>query len=241
MDISHNQIDFPLLDEAIQMKPQWLRDSFDHSIQLIGLLKPDGTLLEANQKALDFMGVRREAVVGRAFWLTPWWMHSPELPLVKAAIAKAALGETIRMEVTFRSAKGVLTPFDFSLSPVPDETGAVAFLMAEARDILERKHTEQRIQHSRHEVEQRVVAQLAELSLINAKLQQEVQDRHQAEADLRESETRYRTISALTSDFIYSYSVTPEGSFTDDWMPPPLNFHAELFLRGITQGRKWPP
>ena len=43
-----------------------------------GLLSPDGTLLEVNQAALEAVGVARDEVVGKPFWETPWWSHSPE-------------------------------------------------------------------------------------------------------------------------------------------------------------------
>ena len=37
----------------------------------------DGTLLEANQTALEYAGVSQEAVVGRPAWETPWWTAQP--------------------------------------------------------------------------------------------------------------------------------------------------------------------
>lgn len=42
-----------------------------------GLLKPDGTLLEANRPSLAFAGSRRDEVVGRQFWETVWFRYAP--------------------------------------------------------------------------------------------------------------------------------------------------------------------
>ena len=42
---------------VLQNSEQKLRGIFDHAFQFIGLLKPDGTVVDANQAALDFAGV----------------------------------------------------------------------------------------------------------------------------------------------------------------------------------------
>jgi ligand-binding sensor protein len=53
---------------------------FNQAFQFLGLLSLDGRLLQANRTALDFCGIREEEeVVGKLFWDTPWWRHSPEL------------------------------------------------------------------------------------------------------------------------------------------------------------------
>jgi diguanylate cyclase (GGDEF)-like protein/PAS domain S-box-containing protein len=44
------------------------------------------------------------------------------------------------------------------------------------------------------------------------------EQRRLAEAALRESEARYRTISELTSDFAYSLEVCPDGSLAYEWL-----------------------
>ena len=53
-----------------------LRAIFDQRYQLAGVLSPEGVLIDANQRALNFAGVELKDVVGRLFWETPWWSHS---------------------------------------------------------------------------------------------------------------------------------------------------------------------
>ena len=115
------------------------RAIFDQTFQFIGLLDVDGTLLEANQTALSFAGVRSEDVIGKPLWETAWWAHSPELQeQLREAIRAAARGEVVRFEATHPGSGGQLHHIDFSLKPVHDATGSVVLLIPEGRDITNR-------------------------------------------------------------------------------------------------------
>ena len=43
----------------------------------MGLLKPDGTVVEVNQAALQARGLTDAEVSGRPFWDTDWWTTAP--------------------------------------------------------------------------------------------------------------------------------------------------------------------
>ena len=122
---------------------QKLRGIFDHAFQFIGLLKPDGTVVDANQAALDFAGVSQSAVLGKFFWETPWWRHSAaEQTRLRDAVQRAAQGQFVRYETTHPGPDGILRSIDFSLKPVRDEKGQVVMLIPEGRDITGIKQTE---------------------------------------------------------------------------------------------------
>ncbi|HIK32641.1 MAG TPA: PAS domain S-box protein [Oscillatoriales cyanobacterium M4454_W2019_049] len=133
-----------------------LRDSerrfraiFNSMYQFIGLLQPDGTLLEANQTALDFFGITIEGVRGRPFWEMPWGSSSQEVQVrVRHEIERAAGGEFVRYEAEVRGAGGTRATLDFSLKPVFDEAGEVVLLIPEGRDITERKRAEMALKAS---------------------------------------------------------------------------------------------
>lgn len=121
-----------------------LRAVFDSSYQFIGLLAPDGTLLDANKKALEFAHVTPDDVVGQPYWETPWWSDSPEKQSkLRDAIERAAAGEVVCFEIEHVSPTGQRLFVDFSLSPVVDENGEVVLLVPEGRDITQRKELEQ--------------------------------------------------------------------------------------------------
>ena len=132
----------------LKQSQQKFRAIFDNTFQFIGLLEPNGNLIEANRTALDFVGLTSEDVRGKPFWTTPWWSMSPEIQAqIKQAISRAARGEFVRFEVEHPGKDRVVT-VDFSLTPIKDETGRVVLLIPEGRNINARKQTEAKLQQS---------------------------------------------------------------------------------------------
>jgi PAS domain S-box-containing protein len=121
------------------------RAILDQTFGFIGLLTPDGALIEANRTALEFAGVGESDVQGKPFWETPWWTHSREMQdRLRNAIKAAVSGEFVRFEATHRAASdGQIHSVDFSLKPVRNESGEVVFLIPEGRDVTDRKRAEE--------------------------------------------------------------------------------------------------
>ncbi|MEG4454058.1 ATP-binding protein [Microcoleus sp. N9_A1] len=132
---------------------QMLRESerrfraiFDSSFQLTKLLTPQGIVLEVNETALDFAGLRSEDIVGRPMWEMAIWAQSLQVcEQLQCAIGKASRGEFFRSEIDLLGKSGQIMTVDFSLKPVKNETGQVLLLIAEARDISDRKRAEAEI------------------------------------------------------------------------------------------------
>ncbi|MEG4321991.1 MULTISPECIES: ATP-binding protein [unclassified Microcoleus] len=132
---------------------QMLRESerrfraiFDSSFQLTKLLTPEGIVLEVNETALDFAGVRSQDIVGRPIWQMMIWPQTRKFSeQLQFAIAKASRGEFFRSEIDLLGKSGQIVTVDFSLKPVKNETGQVLLLIAEARDISDRKRAEAEI------------------------------------------------------------------------------------------------
>lgn len=121
---------------------------FDATFQFIGLLEPDGTLIEANQTALDFGDLTREDVIGKPFWECRWWTLSTQTQDdLRAAVQRAAAGEFIRYEVDVRGAGDHTATIDFSLKPIL-KNGHVLYIIPEGRDITEIKKAQQAHQYT---------------------------------------------------------------------------------------------
>ena len=148
-DLEKERAELQRTVEALREKERRYRAILDHTYQFIGLMTPDGTLIEANKTALAFSGIKESDVSEKPFWDTPWWTHSKELQeRLREAVRTAAGGEFVRFEATHPAADGALRYIDFSLSPVKDETGKVVLLIPEGRDITDRKMTEQALRQS---------------------------------------------------------------------------------------------
>jgi PAS domain S-box-containing protein len=115
----------------------------------MGLITPGGTVLETNPASLEFGGVTRDEVVGRPFWSTPWFAHTPGAGAqVRAAVARAAGGQFVRYEVSLTRPAGDALTFDFSLHPVRGEDGRVVLIVPEGRDITDRVRAEGALRES---------------------------------------------------------------------------------------------
>ncbi|WP_255190932.1 PAS domain-containing sensor histidine kinase [Natronobeatus ordinarius] len=122
---------------------------FNQTYQFTGLLDTDGTLLEANDSALEFGGFDREDVVGNSLWKSGWWQTSVEAQeTLKAAIESAADGEFVRYDEAVQGADGAVI-IDFSLRPITDERGDVVLLVAEGRNITAHKRRAQELEQKR--------------------------------------------------------------------------------------------
>jgi PAS domain S-box-containing protein len=148
------------------------RSVFNSTFQLMGLLSVDGKLLEANNTSLQVIGASLPDVVGRPFWETPWWTHSPELQTrLQEAIRQAAAGASVHFEATHPKPDGNLMRIDFSLTPIRDKRGRVIFLVPEGRDITEIKQAEDKVHQLNVQLEQRVVERTAQLKDANRELE----------------------------------------------------------------------
>lgn len=114
------------------------RAIFDHAFEAIGLLSPDGTVLEINRAGRALVeGMSK--LEGLPLWDLPWAggefvTDDFARQRLKAAIAAAAKGETVRYTVDLKDGD---TPrkIDLSLVPVKDEKGAVVYIVPEGRDV----------------------------------------------------------------------------------------------------------
>ena len=74
----------------------------------IGLLTPEGILLEINEMSLNDARIQREEVIGKPLAEVPWWSCSPmSQERVRQAIARAGRGETVRFEAMIHPRDGM--------------------------------------------------------------------------------------------------------------------------------------
>ena len=145
------------MEQVVQANKKRLRDLIDGlgPTMFVGLLTPEGILIEANRSALAAAGLETKDVLGKPFEDTYWWSHSPKVQRQLAeAIERAALGESSRYDVQVRAAGGHLMDVDFSLQPARDESGKIVYLVPSASVITERKRTEDALRESDQKFQQ---------------------------------------------------------------------------------------
>ncbi|WP_305882551.1 PAS domain-containing protein [Haloplanus ruber] len=126
---------------------------FDNTYTFTGLLDPDGTVREANETALEFGGVDREAVVGKRLWETCWFAASETArSTVRKAVQQARSGDLFRDEVRIQGTDRAVV-IDFSIRPITDEAGTVTSLVPEGREITDRKQRERELRRSERRLE----------------------------------------------------------------------------------------
>lgn len=120
------------------------RAIFDLSFSFIGLLSPEGRVLDVNKSALNFIGLELGAVRNKFFWDTPWWDHSVETQSqVRRIITQATTKKKVMREETVHIAlDGTQHIVDFTIRPVIDSQGNVELLIPEGHDITELKQAE---------------------------------------------------------------------------------------------------
>ena len=128
-------------DGADVRRQKMARIILDSMYQFLGLLDVEGTVLEINRAALDGAGLCLEEVLGKPFWQARWWAVSEEVQgRVREMIAEARTGRFVRCDFeVFGELQGHKTiVIDFSLTPILDDEGGVAFLLPEGRNISEK-------------------------------------------------------------------------------------------------------
>jgi PAS domain S-box-containing protein len=133
----------------LQAQQARLRTIFETSYTNQGVLSLDGILVDVNATALEGVAVKRDAVIGRPFWETPWFTGTPGVPeMVRDAIPRVANGETARQEIFISLPVGGWRWYDFQMRPVHDEEGMVVALVAEASDLTARRKAEEALRQA---------------------------------------------------------------------------------------------
>lgn len=160
-----------LMGTALETSKKRLRDIIDGVApsMFVGLLTPQGILVEANLPALTTSGLHSEDVIGKPFEETYWWSYSQEIQeQLRETISRAALGEASRYDTRIRAAENEFIDIDFSLQPLRDETGEVVFLIPSAGIITERKRAEEKLRWKSAFLEAQVDSSLDGILVVDA-------------------------------------------------------------------------
>lgn len=129
--------------QALAASERRFRTMFDGGVQFKTLLDLDCCCLEINRAAIEFAGSSLDAMRGVPLWDTPSWAGSPvRVERLRRACEEVKLGKTVQYQEEVDGPNGRKATIEFSLKPILGEEGQVIQLLAEGRDVTERKQVE---------------------------------------------------------------------------------------------------
>ena len=122
---------------------------FEAALEVMVLLKPDGTVLAVNDRREVWRYENPDEAIGKKLWDAPTMQAYPQhVPVMKRGIAKAARGDVFTTEVKMERT-GYPTAFlDVSVQPVRGPEEEIVYLLFEARDITELKTAQEQLRQS---------------------------------------------------------------------------------------------
>lgn len=143
------------LKRKIRQKVAELRQSegmfqtiFENSSQLIAILDKHGKLVATNPIAIEMVQTTPKEVLGKPFWLTPWWRHSSLLQSeLQENIQKTLQGEIVQSEVTHLDHEGKTHVIDLCLTPVHSSDDQIGYIIAVGYDMTHIHEIEERDRH----------------------------------------------------------------------------------------------
>ncbi|MES2136327.1 MAG: PAS domain S-box protein, partial [Pseudomonadota bacterium] len=125
------------------------RAIFETVLEVIVLLKPDGTIVEMNETKAHWRAEDPRRAIGSKLWEAPTLKAYPQhIPLVRKAVAEAARGKPFRDEIRMEREGSPTAYIDYSIAPIRDDKGAITYLLTEARDITELKAAQEQLRQS---------------------------------------------------------------------------------------------
>src|ERR1700694_5528156 len=142
----HTNLEPPHLQDALSRNEHMYRDLLESFADGVTIVTPDGLVLDINQRPLADAHLRREEVGGTPMTDLPAWSSDPAVQQqLRAAIAQASRGETVRFEARIHPRTDLSLDILMTIPSHRDASQQVEYLICAGRDITERKHAEEEL------------------------------------------------------------------------------------------------
>ncbi|TAJ68456.1 MAG: PAS domain S-box protein [Phenylobacterium sp.] len=129
----------------------FFRSALESSPDCVKILDLSGRIQFVNRNGVVLMEAEDAASLLGVEWLSLW--GEPERPMVAAALARGAEGETQRVMGPARTFRGALRYFDNAIAPLCDDAGAPVALLVTSRDVTEIEAARRAAEAREHEAE----------------------------------------------------------------------------------------
>jgi len=191
------EIELKRAQEALGRSEEQFRSLIENALDIVAVISPDGNLVYASPSVLRALGYEPESLVGTsAFDIS----HPDDTPGFRKALFDASRDRNVVLlqELRFKHANGTWHFFEFEAQLLPEGREMEGIVM-NARDVTRRKHAEETLNAYRDHLESLVDQRTSELREINRLLEVEIEERTQAQAELKERAERLRHFLTVAS------------------------------------------
>ncbi len=220
VNVLHDITEKRRLDKVRIQTTDRLRKVIDNLSAFVGVMNPNGIVIEMNSSALRAANLELDEVIGKRLDQTYWWSYDAAVQAkLFDAIQRGRQGETVRYDVVIRLDDNRYATLDFILAPVLDVDGQVEFLIPSGIDVTARNHLTQQL----------LIQQRRQSTLIR-----------NMPGIVFESSSSLES-GMLSADFVSGHIEKMLGYSPDEWVKDPLFWQKIIFQEDwqtTTQGVK---
>ncbi|HJR76107.1 MAG TPA: PAS domain S-box protein [Nitrospiraceae bacterium] len=182
-------------EQALQRQADEIQDLYNRAPCGYHSLDPTGRYVEVNDTELQWLGCRREDVVGQIRFrdfLAPQSARRFD-EIFPRFVAQGSIHD---LDLDLMRKDGSLLPVSLSATAIRDSEGRYIASRSTIVDITERRRTEEVLRQTHETLETQVRDRTAELAAANRRLEEQLEESRRTEEALRVSESRFR----LTAD-----------------------------------------
>ncbi|NVK42505.1 MAG: PAS-domain containing protein [Oceanospirillaceae bacterium] len=189
--------------ETLRESEQWIRLITDHVPALIGYVGDDLRYQFTNKVYDEWYGWPRGGLNGR---LISEVQGESQFRKIKPYMDRALGGESVTFEIDEKNLHGEVRCMLKSYVPNLDSSGHAVGIFVMIRDITERRRTAHALEQAYQHLEQRVRERTSELTALNDQLRQEIHERVEVEARLREAKKEAEQANLSKTKFLAAVS-----------------------------------
>ena len=163
-------------------------DAFDNTIVVTDPNRADNPIIYVNGGFEKLTGYGPDEVIGNNCRFLQG--EDRDQPGVKRLREAVEAGESVDVELRNYRKDGAMFWNHLYLSPVYDEEGKLVLFLGVQNDVTARREANEEVKRARDTLEERILERTGELDASNRELQLEVEARHRAEREVRDSESK---------------------------------------------------
>jgi len=141
------------LRQESQTAQQQMQKTFDDMQTMVAVLDDNAKVIFANNLSVKVSNIEQSDVMGKKLWECVWFNYDVAVQtIIKDKCKQTFQGESTFHDIQIMTDEGLLW-IEFSLHPVRNDDGAIFQLVAEGRDVSERKRLEKEMYDSLQQLE----------------------------------------------------------------------------------------